>query len=52
MFTSMITIELFIVLAFCICGACWTSWKSGMRRGIETTLDQLESAGIIEFDSE
>ena len=48
----MITPEIFLILAFCIAGAVWTSYKSGLRSGIEATLTQLEDAGIIEFDGE
>ena len=44
--------EIVLVMMACIVGAVWTSYKTGLRKGIETTLDQLESAGIIEFDTE
>ena len=48
----MITPEIFLILAFCIVVAVWTSYKTGLRSGIEATLTQLEDAGIIEFDGE
>ena len=48
----MITPELFLILSACIVGAVWTSYKTGLRSGIEATLTQLEDAGVIEFDSE
>lgn len=48
----MIAPEIVLVMMACIVGAVWTSYKTGFRKGIETTLDQLESAGIIEFDAE
>jgi len=50
MYMSMITLELCIIMAFCIAGASWTSWKSGQRNGIVATLDHLEKAGVIEFE--
>tara|TARA_Y100001937_G_C6931956_1_gene246418 strand:+ start:221 stop:367 length:147 start_codon:yes stop_codon:yes gene_type:complete len=48
----MITPEIFLILASCIVGAVWTSYKTGLRKGIETTLTQLEDAGVIQFDPE
>ena len=48
----MIAPEIVLVVMACIVGAVWTSYKTGLRKGIETTLDQLESAGVIEFDAE
>ncbi len=48
----MIATEIVLVMMACIVGAVWTSYKTGLRKGIETTLDQLESAGIIEFDAD
>ena len=44
--------EIVLIMMACIVGAVWTSYKTGLRKGIETTLDQLESAGIIEFDAD
>ena len=48
----MITPEIFLILAFCIVGAVWTSYKTWLRSVIEATLTQLEDAGSIEFDGE
>ena len=48
----MIAPEIVLIMMACIIGAVWTSYKTGIRKGIEATLDQLESAGVIEFDAE
>tara|TARA_B100001094_G_scaffold35532_1_gene29519 strand:+ start:1837 stop:1983 length:147 start_codon:yes stop_codon:yes gene_type:complete len=48
----MLTTEIIIGTVFCIVGAVWTSYKTGIRAGIEATLTQLEDAGVIEFDPE
>jgi hypothetical protein len=42
-------ITLYIVLTICVIGAGWTSYREGVRQGIESTLTALEYNQVIEI---
>lgn len=44
-------IEYFIVLAVCVMGVGYTSWKIGIQEGSEKMVEMLENIGIITVDS-
>ncbi len=44
------SIELGIIFSFCILGVGYTSYKIGVRNGIERALERLEEINIINID--
>lgn len=44
--------EIIIVLAICIIGVGYTSYKIGVREGAEKMLDKLQEGKIIFIDDE
>lgn len=45
-------IEYFIVLAVCVMGVGYTSYKIGIKEGSEGMLGLLENLGVINMDDE
>lgn len=45
-------IEYFIVLAVCVMGVGYTSYKIGIKEGSEGMLGLLENLGVITMDDE
>lgn len=45
-------IEYFIVLAVCVMGVGYTSYKIGIKEGSEGMLGLLENLGVITMDEE
>ena len=42
----------YIILASCVVGVGYTSYKIGVKEGAEKMLDRLEQINIIDIDSE
>lgn len=45
-------VEFFLILAVCIMGVGYSSYKIGIKEGAEKTLDKLQQINVINIDQE